>query len=127
MASTRYLCAQLDEAYTWAPENASTREGRALLAFNALLPPTSAVRPEELDGAPQNLQKQLSAAVDEHQHSSFLANLGIADRADVQSELLPGASAFLEAMPNEKLGLLSTFRAGGVRDGGEAQAFDAGP
>ena len=56
-----------------------------------------------------------------------MGSLAIADREDVKSELLPGASAFLEAMPNEKLGLLSTFRAGGVRDGGEAQAFDAGP
>ena len=74
LASTRYLCAQLDEAYTWVPEDANTREGRALLAFNALLPPTSAVRPEELDGAPQKLQKQLSAAVDGHQHdTSWLA------------------------------------------------------
>ncbi len=44
--------------------------------------------------------------MDDCWHCSFLARLGPADRADVLSEQRPGASAFLEAVPNEKLGLL---------------------
>ncbi|CAK0836007.1 unnamed protein product [Prorocentrum cordatum] len=103
LAATRHLCCDLGPAYAWAPNSAATLEGQALLAYNALPAPADGLDPAALDRA---TQKQLSAAVDERGHQTFLAGLGAADRADINSEMLPGASDFLEAQPSEQLGLL---------------------
>ncbi|CAK0860758.1 unnamed protein product, partial [Prorocentrum cordatum] len=103
LAATRHLRCDLDPAYAWAPDSAATLEGQALLAYNALLAPADGLDPAALDRA---TQKQLSAAVGESGHQTFLAGLGAADRADINSEMLPGASDFLVAQPSEQLGLL---------------------
>eukprot|EP00973_Karenia_brevis_P066196 9200616-Karenia_brevis.AAC.1 len=50
-------------------------------------------------------QQSLSAALDTKEHDTFLASLSISDRADLLSEMLPGAKDFLEAAPNSSLGL----------------------
>ncbi|CAK0798447.1 unnamed protein product, partial [Prorocentrum cordatum] len=103
LGATRRLCSELDPAYSWAPEDAGTRAGAALSAHNAQLPQSAGLRPGALETAKQ---KDLSAALDDYWHRHFLENLGAADRADIQSELPPGASGFLEVAPSEKLGLL---------------------
>ncbi|CAK0879393.1 unnamed protein product [Prorocentrum cordatum] len=103
LAATRDLCAALDPAYRWAPEDASTRAGQALFAYNARLPGASGARPETLEGA---TQKGLSAALDDHDHKAFCVGLSESDLAEIQSEQLPGASGFLKAPPKENLGLL---------------------
>ncbi|CAK0887833.1 unnamed protein product, partial [Prorocentrum cordatum] len=103
LGATRRLCSELDPAHSWAPEDAGTRAGAALSAHNAQLPQSAGLRPGALETAKQ---KDLSAALDDCWHRHFLENLGAADRADIQSELLPGAPGFLEVAPNEKLGLL---------------------
>ncbi|CAK0899032.1 unnamed protein product, partial [Prorocentrum cordatum] len=103
LGATRRLCSELDPARSWALEDAGTRAGAALSARNAQLPQSAGLRPGALETAKQ---KDLSAAFDDYWHRHFLENLGAAYRADIQSELLPGASGFLEVAPSEKLGLL---------------------
>ena len=39
------------------------------------------------------------------EHEEFFDSLNVADRADLLSEMLPGAQDFLEAVPNKSLGL----------------------
>ncbi|CAK0888644.1 unnamed protein product [Prorocentrum cordatum] len=103
LAATRCLFPALDPACRWAPEDASARAGQALLAHDAQLPGASGALRETLEGA---TQKGLSAALDDRDHKAFCAGLSESDLAGIQSEQLPVASGFLEAPPNENLGLL---------------------
>ena len=43
-------------------------------------------------------QSELSRKIDEHGHSQFFASLIAAEQATINSEMLPGASSFLEAV-----------------------------
>ena len=50
-------------------------------------------------------QQALSKAIDAAEHEVFLNSLSVDDRAALLSEMLPGASAFLEATPSKEQGL----------------------
>ena len=52
-------------------------------------------------------QKKLSEALDGAGYEQQFANAGTPAQADLNSEMLPGASGFLTAVPSKKLGLAS--------------------
>ena len=80
-----------------------TELGRAVQHLNARLSATDSLS----NSSPANLWRQpaLSKALDRQAHQQFLGTLSRADLADLQSEMLPGASSWLEAPPCKAQGL----------------------
>ena len=50
-------------------------------------------------------QKTLSKRLEEYAHENWLASKGTSDQAAIRSEMLPGASGFVTAIPSKVLGL----------------------
>ena len=50
-------------------------------------------------------QKEISKLLEEWAHESCFATKGVSDQAAIRSEMLPGASGFLTAIPSKALGL----------------------
>ena len=96
------LCCQLDSCFVWDGANSNTQLGQGLQALNLELP--------EQDRIPSNScsplrQQSLSSSLDKLDHDAFFAGLSVTDKAVLNSEMLAGASDFLEAVPSVQAGL----------------------
>ena len=100
--STRELCAQVDPEFAWEATAPDSGPRVAKEMLNAVLPPAQQVPLE--DDAPRR-QQALSSALDAAALQERLDRACPADSAAIRSELLPGASGFLSAVPSKTLGL----------------------
>ena len=101
-AATRHLCREVDPGFMWEAEQDGSELRTALDALNARLPASSRVDPTT-DEWPR--QQALSKALDQADHDAFFNTLSQADKAALLSEMLPGASGFIEAIPSKELDL----------------------
>ena len=103
--ATAVACKELDPLFAGAQFAAipSSEVGRTMLRINSRIAPNDHLTDESPPAAWR--QQSLSQALDRQEHLEFLSSLSIADLADLQSEMLPGASNFLEAPPCEARGL----------------------
>jgi hypothetical protein len=86
----------------WEAESNSSAFRTALDALNARLPASSRIDPAASEWP---RQQALSKALDQAEHDAFFNALGQDDKAALLSEMLPGASGFLEAVPSKELDL----------------------
>ena len=101
-AATRDKCAEIDPHFVWDISSTGSDVARAFALLAAVLPPEA--RPAADDPRLAS-QKHLSKLVDEADLSAQLASAGAAERANLRSETLWGASGFLSAVPSKALGL----------------------
>eukprot|EP00666_Eupelagonemidae_sp_cell4sb_P017760 gene17760-biopygen41254 len=100
---TRAACRELDTAYDTTGEGvAGSCIRAALAAYNAFLPPAMSLG---LDDCAKLAQRDLSRRVDAAERDADLASCAVADRAQLRSELLPGAGDCLTVLPSRALGL----------------------
>jgi len=95
-SATRASCLQVNPDYEWEATNPATPLGQALAFLNSQLHPCDRVSP---DPTKRLRQQDLSQALERLDHEALYDALDAADRADLLSEMLPGASTFLEAVP----------------------------
>ena len=94
--ATRQKCQEVDANFTWDLPDPQSALGVALTALNAELHPVDKVA---ADSTAVLRQQHLSQALDRVAHEAHYDALSPADRADLLSEMLLGASTFLEAVP----------------------------
>ena len=99
--ATRASCQQASPDFGWEASRPETRLGQALAALNSQLHPADRV---SADPAKPLRQQGLSQALERLDHEALHEALEAADRADLLSEMLPGASSFLEAVPCQATG-----------------------
>ena len=92
--ATRQKCQEAEADFTWDVTDPQLALGIALTALNAELHPADKVA---ADNAAVLRQQHLSQALDRLAHEAHCNALSPADRVDLLSEMLPGASTFLEA------------------------------
>jgi hypothetical protein len=97
-------CRELDPNYQWEGSNPDSDLGRSQQSFNATVADTDRLATDAEPAAPSR-QQTLSRAVDKKSHDEFLGSLNDSDKKALLSEMLPGASGFLEAVPSKDLGL----------------------
>ena len=100
--ATCKLCLELDPGFQWEGNSPGSPLTQTITALNAELHPADHVVPEP-EKPPR--QQYLSMRLDMMQHEAYLETLSIDDRATLLSEMLPGASGFLEAIPSKHLDL----------------------
>jgi hypothetical protein len=101
-SQTLDLCRELDDEFAWEGSDSATLLAQGLAALNHELPAQSRIAPE----SPTALRQQdLSKSLDSQDHAEFFGHLQADDRAAINSEMLCGASDFLEAVPSLKAGL----------------------
>ena len=99
--ATGKLCRELDPNHTWEGAFADSPLSKTLQVFNAAVSDADRLDlASEPDGPTR--QQTLSQALDRRAHDEFLASLNTSDKRALMSELLPGASAFLEAIPSKE-------------------------
>ena len=93
--STHRLCTEVDPNFVWDAEGDSDLAAAVSALNNGLLgsAPLQCVEGKALK------QRELFRKIHEHAHSQFFASLTAAEQATINSEMLPGASSFLEAVP----------------------------
>ena len=100
--SSRALCHAIDGSFVLGGAIASSDFGRALAAYNSLLPPGQHAAPDAISGSSQ---KALSKAVNEVGHGKRLAEASLVDRATLLSECEDGAKQFWTMVPSVTAGL----------------------
>ena len=101
-SQTLDLCKELDDQYSWEGSVDNTLLAQGLAALNHELPADAQVSPEHPTAY---RQQQLSKGLDAKDHADFFGGLQADDKAAINSEMLTGASDFLEAVPSTKAGL----------------------
>ena len=99
--TTAEKCRELDPNYLWDADNPDAELRQTLSTFNDLLGTDPVTLPSCTS------QKGLSKRLDQADlHAQLHGNIGTGQRAALLSELLPGASGFLTAIPSHSLGLV---------------------
>ena len=88
----------------WEGANPASETGKTLSAFNAAVADTDRLNVDREPEEPVR-QQTLSKAIDDLKHKEHVNNLNDADKKALLSEMFPGASGFLEAIPSKELGL----------------------
>ena len=96
LSQANRACCELDPAFVWEGILPGTALFHALSAFNFELHEDHRLPLAEPSG---KRQQELSQHLDEADHKAFFDSLCLDDRATVLSEMLTGASDFLEAVP----------------------------
>ena len=96
-SATSRLCREVDSAFEVEQLDEHSALGRCVQSLNAQLP--EAAKIGTLDAPIQ--QRKLSQALDQVEHDAAVSALSASDRASVLSEMLPGASHFLDATPSD--------------------------
>ena len=96
--ATKDLCREVDAAFIWDESNAESFLGRSLSALNGRIGTDDRVANCDVV---KNL-RALSLAIDKEAHDAFFESLSQSDRATILSEMLQGASGFLEAKPSSE-------------------------
>ena len=94
--ATRKACQEVSPSFAWEGTTADTPLAQALASLNLQLHTVDQV-PSDPESPLR--QQDLSQALERLEHEAFHDSLDAADRADLLSEMLPGASGFLEAVP----------------------------
>ena len=101
-AATHEKCIEIDPRFSWDVEVPGSDAARAYASLLASLPPDSDLAPTD---SRLRSQKTLSRLLDEADLEAQRASADTAERANLNSETLPGASGFLSATPSKVLGL----------------------
>eukprot|EP00973_Karenia_brevis_P015485 2117937-Karenia_brevis.AAC.1 len=93
---TYEYCRKLDPAYSWEGDVLGTPLAESLQFLNGVLLPEDKL---PTDQPTLIRQQKLSRCLETVEHETFIESLDAADRTTVLSEMLEGASDFLEATP----------------------------
>ena len=99
---THDLCCKLDSEFRWEGADQSSWLGQGLAALNFELPEHARLNADRPDPV---RQQTLSKGLERVDHERFFRQLSLSDQAQINSEMLPGASDFLEAVPSSETGL----------------------
>ena len=90
------MCRELDENYQWDGVNLASALAQCIAALNHELPIHQLIA---TDAATPIRQHDLSHSIDTIDHERFFQGLCVDDKAQINSEMLAGASDFLTAVP----------------------------
>ena len=94
-ASSRDRCKEIDDHFIWELDDASSALARAHAALDVVLGPDHLMSRDVLLGAKQ---KSISGQIDKASHNRQFDAARVSQRANLNSECLPGASGFLSAV-----------------------------
>ena len=101
-AASRDRCKKIDDHFVWDFDDPGSSLARAYAALGNVLGPAHTITPDSLL---HYRQKTISAMIDKSKFERQFAAASVSQRANLNSETLPGASGFLSAIPSKTLGL----------------------